>query len=869
MGSGFPRLMRMSGTRKARSSLALIRDFLLMNGIRIDPERYLGAYLVQKDDVVELPEDIIDRIILDSYKFSNVVVKEISDELFKRFDIYLGRVQKNQLKKFMDYRHEGDLETFFQLIHASNEFSSDEIRKIITAHAKMHEQDAIRAVDLFLRELRKEIEGGSVPRIRRLLLFLYSRLINLNENRKISLQELFEVNADFIREELSESDFIRLSELCNNLAERDRREVVAEFNAHYLQIFEDREDYRHKFSVIYLEVDQGLFNAFNSRDEFYDRLFQFVERSFRELRNHRTLIIRVRNVLDGDLNIKWEIYSRLTIFAEMFLRRRETGQYYFPEVMFRDTLEHLFGVELSEDDVARVRSFYRGEISLEELERNAGFDVRKHEELLRYFENIRTGFRFVDCFMLKTETNFKNSQEIHFIRNQNELLLIFMKHVANEKKIPCPVCGSLRISGNSYSEIGIKSWECKNPFCAERSKNNRGKRYSERTIFMQNSTFDFSSENQIPKRLVKKWRKDVVEEWSPADLHEMMVKFYSHVGDAVAAINVRDSESLRSICEQQKRKFKSFQFEEYVKFEEMERDSNAFLDSVFLIGNMECLLVNLETDGNLLELLSDEAINIVHGNSLDVLRKLPRNSIDGMVTSPPYYNARKYSTWKNLLCYLFDIYRIIHLSERVLQEGGVFLFNVGDIYGNDNLIVKSNMGLRRIPLGAYMIFLFQRAGFELLDNIIWYKGEPQSNRHKNDGNFVPYYQRPTNCYEHVFIFKKKGKIRLNADLNENILTSNMQKFSPVIKIFGGKNRHGHSAPFPTRIPLMLITCFTSKHDLVVDPFSGSGTSVMAALKSNRRCLGIEINEEFVKLILKKAREEGLDISLVKLRHSCK
>lgn len=59
--------------------------------------------------------------------------------------------------------------------------------------------------------------------------------------------------------------------------------------------------------------------------------------------------------------------------------------------------------------------------------------------------------------------------------NCYEHILIFHKHRLDKTKYPCPVCGSLRVSGNTQSEIGIQSWECKNPKCFERSEANRGK----------------------------------------------------------------------------------------------------------------------------------------------------------------------------------------------------------------------------------------------------------------------------------------------------------------------------------------------------------------------------------------------------------
>ena len=241
---------------------------------------------------------------------------------------------------------------------------------------------------------------------------------------------------------------------------------------------------------------------------------------------------------------------------------------------------------------------------------------------------------------------------------------------------------------------------------------------------------------------------------------------------------------------------------------------------------------------------------------MSYLRTFPVNSIGHMVTSPPYYNAREYSQWKNLYNYLNDMYKICLASFDALKPGGVFFYNIGDIFDNPNTIVKSKMGEKRLALGAYLILLFKSAGFELLDNIIWDKGETQSNRHKNDGNFTPYYQRPANCYEHMFIFKKPGKLSV---CTEPLLKENIQKFSPVIKINSkGENLFGHTAPYPPELPLISIKTFTNKSEIVFDPFLGSGTSVYTAVINGRKGLGTEMDKVYYELatsnILKKINE---------------
>ena len=92
--------------------------------------------------------------------------------------------------------------------------------------------------------------------------------------------------------------------------------------------------------------------------------------------------------------------------------------------------------------------------------------------------------------------------------NSYEHILVFHKHRLDNTRYPCPVYGTLKVNGNTQSEIGLKSWECKNLKCFERSKSNREKRFSLKTLFTQSRQ---NKENKIDDNFIKKWRKDIVK----------------------------------------------------------------------------------------------------------------------------------------------------------------------------------------------------------------------------------------------------------------------------------------------------------------------------------------------------------------------
>lgn len=365
-----------------------------------------------------------------------------------------------------------------------------------------------------------------------------------------------------------------------------------------------------------------------------------------------------------------------------------------------------------------------------------------------------------------------------------------------------------------------------------------------------------------------------------------------------------------------------------VKFLEQETDiesivtqwSNIYIE--FIKNNYQEKYVH---DNKLDKFLEEkyDGIKIIWGNCLNVMKAMKPESIHCMVTSPPYYNAREYSQWQNLNDYLCDMRQIIKEAYRVLDNNRVFVWNVGDIFDNDNLYTKSVWGKRRIPLGAYFINIFEEEGFTFVDDFIWDKGEVQSERHKNGNKPYPFYQYPMNCYEHILIFHKHrldmyrypcpvcGTLNVNGNSYtekglkswecknhdcferslsnrgkrfslKTIITQNRQnekfkidnnfikrwrrdivKINPVIKINSkGENKLGHTAPYPIEIANMAINFFSYQGEKVLDPFGGSMTSVISANKNNRIGIGIEINKDMFSESIRKNIQKNLPLSKI-------
>lgn len=838
-----------------KNSIEIIDEFLKLLGIPVNPQSYLDKLIIKSDKAYPLPKDIIPKIIADAYGLSDQAVKNISNSIQKELNIYLGRIQKNQLKKYIDYGFESDFYIFKNLIGQEVDKNFN-LKEYCDRLIDKEGLDFKKTVDLFKRNISEAMDKGDEKRVRDYLIFLYSRLLSLNENRKISLKSIFDENRGFIKKEMPEEDYLRIQEFCSNTECLDREKVISKFNKEYIRILEHNGGYKDKNSIVYLKVNQNLLDQFNNNEEFFSFLLEFVKMAYEKTQNHKSLLIDVESIFDNKGgNLKWKIYSYLTIFAENFIKDKENRAYYIPSVICQDYLKYKYNIILSDNDLKTLDYYFneKADIFPEKLN-----EFRKEIDSFRY---IHRGFTFVDCLILNDETSRQDSSELSFIKDKTRLLLIFHKNEIDDRKVPCPVCASLKISGNSYPELGIRSWECKNPLCSARSKTNRGKRYSQRTILMQDATFDFSDENQISKELTKIWRKDVVEKWNNNLLYEMIIKYFSYVGDSILLVNLENYALFQEIAENQKRVIKKFDVSKFITECEDKTTFKEFMGDEYF----NRFLFKKEDPNSITKTLNIEEMgcaNIILGDAFISLSSFKDNSIHNMVTSPPYYNAREYSQWSNLHHYLHDMYNIVSKCKDKLISGGVFLYNIGDIFDNDKLVVKSKMGDKRIPLGAYTIFIFEKAGFNILDNLIWYKGEPQSNRHKNDGNYSPYYQRPANCYEHMFIFKTPGKLHLN-ELKNIKTNSNIIKFTPVFKIGrGGENRYGHTAPYPLKIPEISLNCFSKKGELIFDPFLGSGTSVIAACNNERKGMGVEMNEEYFSLCENRIKESGFNVKKI-------
>ena len=165
------------------------------------------------------------------------------------------------------------------------------------------------------------------------------------------------------------------------------------------------------------------------------------------------------------------------------------------------------------------------------------------------------GFQFVDDYIWdkgepQSKRHLGNPPYPHYQYpvNSYEHIIIFIKHDLDKTKISCPVCNQTIIASNSQTAIGVQSWECKNPECSQKSQAGRGKRFSKRSVMMNDYKRE---ENLIDSQTIKLWRKDIVRlnpvikinskgenklghtAPFPKEIPEMAIKFFTGVNDIV------------------------------------------------------------------------------------------------------------------------------------------------------------------------------------------------------------------------------------------------------------------------------------------------------------------------------------------------
>ncbi len=264
-------------------------------------------------------------------------------------------------------------------------------------------------------------------------------------------------------------------------------------------------------------------------------------------------------------------------------------------------------------------------------------------------------------------------------------------------------------------------------------------------------------------------------------------------------------------------------------------------------------------------------LQILTGDSLTILPTLEPESMQCCVTSPPYWGLRDYNHPAQIGAepspelYVENLLAIFREVRRVLRKDGTLWLNVGDGYARNGgtgscgpnatvgntkkLIQKRNCkvpdcwGLKDrdlIGLPWRVAFALQTDGWILRSKITWIKKNAMPESVKN---------RPTNATEEVFMFSKSPTYFYDPNGVREESGANLRNYW----ILGpDSGRNGHPATFPRELARRCILLGSRENDTILDPFSGSGTTGLAASELNRKAVLIELNPTYAEIIKERA-----------------
>lgn len=257
---------------------------------------------------------------------------------------------------------------------------------------------------------------------------------------------------------------------------------------------------------------------------------------------------------------------------------------------------------------------------------------------------------------------------------------------------------------------------------------------------------------------------------------------------------------------------------------------------------------------------------IVQGDARD-LAALHDESVHLVVTSPPYWTLKDYPAAEGQLGnipdygrFLSDLDRVWKECDRVLVPGGRVCCVVGDV------CVPRKTGRHYVvPLHADIQVRSRAIGLDCLTPVIWQKITNGS--HEASGNGAGYYGKPyepggviKNDTEYILFLRKGTKYRSPTETQRHLsmLTKTEMRtwFRSVWSdIPGASTRNGHPAPYPPALAERLIRMFSFAGDTVLDPFAGSCSTLVAAMRSGRNSVGIEIEPSYIEVAAERLRAE--------------
>ena len=241
----------------------------------------------------------------------------------------------------------------------------------------------------------------------------------------------------------------------------------------------------------------------------------------------------------------------------------------------------------------------------------------------------------------------------------------------------------------------------------------------------------------------------------------------------------------------------------------------------------------------------------IYNNDFLKIQSVPKASIDLIITSPPYNVDINYNSHKDSLsyeAYLEFTEKWIQKCFELAKQEGRFLLNIP---------LDKNKGGQR-SVGADITTIAKKAGWKYHSTIVWNEGN--ISRRTAWGSWLsasaPYVIAPV---ELILVLYKGNWKKTNGSKESNISKQEFMDWTNGLWTFPGQNKKGaggHPAAFPVKLPKRCIKLFSFVGDTVLDPFVGSGSTLIAAHLNQRKGIGVDIDKTYCDLAIKRLKNEA-------------
>ncbi len=241
-------------------------------------------------------------------------------------------------------------------------------------------------------------------------------------------------------------------------------------------------------------------------------------------------------------------------------------------------------------------------------------------------------------------------------------------------------------------------------------------------------------------------------------------------------------------------------------------------------------------------------------------------SVHLVLTSPPYWNLKQYREHPQQMghidqyeAFLDELTKVWKEVYRVLVPGGRLVCVVGDV-----CVSRKSFGRHLVfPLHADISVICRKIGFDNLNPIIWHKIANANYEINRGSGFLGKPYQPNaiikNDIEFILMQRKPGGYRKPTPeqrTQSRIGKADFKEWFQQIWTIPGASTKSHPAPYPLELAHRLVNMFSFVGDTVLDPFCGTGTTMIAALRNNRDSIGVEIDPEYCRLAMERIKSEA-------------